>query len=71
MRAPRARCTVAVTWRVWPRRQVGGLADQVRYVAELQTKVPEDFTITEKIPTRAFSLLKKAANSISHLRHLI
>ena len=25
---------------------------------ELQTKIREDFTITEKAPTRAFSLLK-------------
>ena len=28
------------------------------YLLELQTKVPEDFTITEKAPTRAFSWLK-------------
>ena len=32
---------------------------------ELQTKVREDFTITEKAPTRAFSWLK------AHLRHYL
>ena len=34
------------------------------FQVELQTKVREDFTITEKAPTRAFSWLK----ALSHLR---
>ena len=35
------------------------------FQVELQTKVREDFTITEKAPSRAFSWLK----ALSHLRH--
>ena len=35
---------------------------------ELQMKIHEDFAITEKAPTRAFSLLK-APTSTLHLRH--
>ena len=34
------------------------LATVVVWVVELQTKVREDFTITEKAPTNVFSLLK-------------
>ena len=34
------------------------LATVVVWVVELQTKVREDFTITEKAPTNFFSLLK-------------
>ena len=39
---------------------------------ELQTKVPEDFTITEKVPTRAFSWLKVPTSAFTFktlLRH--
>ena len=32
---------------------------------ELQMKVPEDFTITEKVPTRAFSWLKVPTNTLT------
>ena len=38
------------------------------YLLELQMKVPEDFTITEKASTRAFSWLKMLL-ALSHLRH--
>ena len=48
-----------------------GLGRQVELV-ELETKVREDFTITEKAPTRAFSLLKAATTAFTFktlLRH--
>ena len=34
-------------------------------VLELETKVHEDFTITEKAPTRTFSLLKVPTGSFT------
>ena len=42
------------------------------YVEELQTKVREDFTITEKVPTRTFSWLKVTTSKFTFkalLRH--
>ena len=38
-------------------------------VVELETKVREDFTITEKAPTRVFSWLKACLLAHSHLGH--
>ena len=40
------------------------------YLVELQTKVREDFTITEKAPTRAFPWLK-APTSIFTFKTLL
>ena len=46
--------------------EVGGARAQQEPVAELQMKVREDFTITEKAPTKAFSI---SFLLLAHLRH--
>ena len=38
---------------------------KVGYLLELETKVPEDFTIKENVPTRAFSWLNAAITAFT------